>query len=138
MHLSRNTAEGFFARAPGVHQVQQDTGRLLLSPFFSLIWRMMHEDWRLKRSIRVFYLLGRCIRQNSWQMFCFFDVSLRLLLESDRYPFLNFHGRVFAPCKNFKVFNALAGLLCLCWFMGILAPFFRVADHRGRNVPSPT
>ncbi len=103
-------AEEFFVRAPGVYRVQQDTGTLFLSPYFGLIWRMICGDWGLWGSIRVFYLLGRYIRQNSWQMFFFLDVMLRPLLGGGRYPCLSFHDRVFGPCTNFAVFNALTGV----------------------------
>jgi len=137
MGLHTVGVEEFFARAPGLYRVQQDTGRLFLSPFFALIWRLMREEWGVWGSIRVFYLLGRYIRQNSWQMFYFFDVSLRPLLGYGRYPFLQFHDRLFAPWTNFKLFNALTGLLCFIWFMGILAPFFRIIDHSWRDVQLP-
>ncbi len=122
-------ADEFFVRAPGVYRAQQDTGRLFLSPFFRLILRMMFEEWGLSGSVRVFYLLGRYIRQNSWQMFFFFDVWLRPLLGSGRYPLLRLHDLVFAPCTRFRVFNVLTGLLCFLWFMGILAPFFWLVER---------
>jgi len=137
MGLHNVGIEEFFSRAPGVYQVQQNAGKLYLSPFFSHIWHMMCEGWGLRESIRVYYLLGRYIRQNSWQMFYFLDVRLRRILGSNRYPFLNFHDRVFAPCTNFKVFNALTGFLCFAWFMGILLPFFWVIDYRWRSTSSP-
>lgn len=133
MGLHSIGAEEFFVRAPGIYNVQQDTGKLFLSPFFGLIWRMMRVDWGFWGSMRVFYLLGRYIRQNSWQMFYFFDIRLRSLLGEGRYPFLNFHDRVVAPCTNVMVFNALVGLLCLLWFMGILAPFFWIIDYQRPN-----
>jgi len=136
MGLHSVGSEDFFARAPGIYQVQQKTGTLFLSPFFGLLWKMMREDWGLRGTIRVFYRLGRYIRQNSWQMFYFFDVSLRSLLGSGRYPFLNFHDRIFAPWTNFKVFNALTGVLCFTWFMGILAPFFWLIDNQGQKYES--
>ena len=123
----------FFVRAPGIYQVQQNTGKLYLSPFFGLIWRMICYDWGIWRSARIFYLLGRYIRQNSWQMFFFIDVLLHNLLGEARYPFLCLHDRVIAPCTNFKVFNALVGIFCFIWFMGILAPFYAVIDFRGQR-----
>jgi rSAM/selenodomain-associated transferase 2/rSAM/selenodomain-associated transferase 1 len=126
----------FFIRAPDVYRAQVDTGRLCLSPFFDLVWRMMCEEWGLKSSLRIFYLLGRYIRQHSWQLFFFIDVCLRPLLGKGRYPFLNFHDRFFAPCTNCKVFNALTGLLCFLWYMGILAPYFRIMDKRNSKVRS--
>lgn len=132
MGLHSIGAEEFFVRAPEVYRAQQDTGTLFLSPFFCLIWRMICDDWGLWGSIRVFYLLGRYIRQNSWQLFFFLDVWLRPLLGTGRYPFLSFHDRLFGPCTNFAVFNALTGVICFVWFMGILAPFFWLVDIRER------
>jgi len=129
MGLHSVGAEEFFVRAPEVYLVQRDTGRLSLSPFFSLVWRMMCDDWGFGGTVRIFHLLGRYIRQNSWQMFFFMDVWLRSSLGAGRYPFLRFHDRVFAPCTNFKVFDVLTGALCFIWFMGIISPLFRLADY---------
>lgn len=130
--------EEFFAHAPKLYQQQQDTSKLYLSPFFSLIYRMMIKDWGVSGSIRVFYLLGRYIRQNSWQMFYFFDVCLYNLMGERNYPLLRFHDRVFEPCTNFSIFNALVGVLCFLWFMMILAPIFRLIEFSGfEPVKSP-
>ena len=125
----------FFERAPGVYQVQQNTGKLFLSPFFGLIWRMMREDWKLWGSVRIFYLLGRYIRQNSWQLFYFMDVCLLPVSGPGNYPLLRFHDRIIAPYTNFPVFNAFTGLLCFLWFMGVLAPLFWIIDYREMNNP---
>lgn len=133
MGLHSVGVEEFFKRVPEVYRVQRDTGKLLMTPFFKLIWRMMREEWGVSGSIRVYYLLGKYIRQNSWQMFYFMDVGLRSFLGPARYPFLNFHDRIFAPCTDFKMFNALTGLLTLLWFMGILAPFFWIRESAGQN-----
>jgi rSAM/selenodomain-associated transferase 2 len=130
MGLHSVGVESFFVRSPELYREQHDTGMLLLSPFFGLIRRMMRDEWGLYGTLRIFYLLGRYIRQNSWQMFFFLDVWLRPLLGAGRYPFLGFHDRLFGPCTNFRVFNAVTGMFCLIWFMGVLSPFFRLADHR--------
>ena len=132
MGLHAVGAEEFFVRAPGVYRLQQDAGTLLLSPFFSLIWRMMFAEWGGAGTLRIFYLLGRYIRQNSWQMFFFIDVLFRSLLGSGRYPFLGFHDRIFWPCTNFKLFDALTGAICFVWFMGVLSPFFWLVDSGER------
>ncbi len=129
MGLYSVDVEEFFVRAPGIYQLQQDTGRLLLSPFFSLLWRMIRDEWGFCGTTRTFYALGRYIRQNSWQMFYFFDIWLRPLTGKERYPCLKFHDRIFAPCTNFKIFDMLTGLLCFIWFMGILSPVFRVIER---------
>jgi len=121
--------ESFFRQAPGVYRTQQETGKLLLSPFFSLLWRMLFTEWGFTVALLTFYRLGRYIRQNSWQMFFFGDVCLRSLLGKGCYPFLHFHDRLFAHCINFRVFNALTGLLCFIWFMWVLAAFFRISDY---------
>ncbi len=133
MGLHSAGVDEFLACAPGVYRTQQDTGRLLLSPFFALIRQMMREKWRVGGTIRVFYLLGRYIRQNSWQMFYFFDIWSRPLLGAGRYPFLRFHDRVFAPCTDFRFFDALAGLLCFVWFMGVLAPYFQFVESKKQS-----
>ena len=130
MGLHSVGVEEFFVRAPGVYKVQKDTGRLLLSPFFSLVRRMICEEWRGIGTMRTFYLLGRYVRQNSWQMFFFLDAWLRPLLGAGRYPFLAFHDRMFGPCTNFRIFNALTGLICFVWYMGILAPLFWMLEYR--------
>lgn len=134
MGLHSTGVDEFLARAPEVYRVQQETGTLLLSPFFALIWLMMRKEWGVTGTCRIFYRLGRYIRQNSWQMFYFFDVWSRPLLGVGRYPFLNFHDRLLVPCTNFKIFDAVTGLLCFAWFMGILSPFFWLVDRRRTNV----
>lgn len=133
MGLHSIGAEEFFVRAPRLYQVQQETGALLLSPFFGLIRRMMVDEWGVVGTLRTFYLFGRYARQNSWQMFFFFDVWLRPLTGAGHYPFLGFHDRVFAPCTNFRIFNAVTGFLCFIWFMAILAPFFWCIESGSTN-----
>lgn len=128
MGLHSVGVEEFFLRAPGVYRLQEETGKLLLSPFFALIRKLICE-WGWSKTIRIFYLLGRYIRQNSWQMFFFFDVGLRSRLGEGRYPFLSFHDRLFWPLTNFKICDAVTGGLCFLWFLGILAPFFWLTDQ---------
>ena len=130
MGLHSVGADEFFVRAPKIYQAQQDTGTLLLTPFFLLIRRMMHDTWGFRGTLRIFHLLGKYIRQNSWQMFFFLDIWLRPLLGGGRDPFLRFHDRIFRPCTNFKILDAVTGIICFIWFMGILFPFFRFADHK--------
>ena len=118
----------FLVRAPGIYRLQGETGRLCLSPFFRLIRTMMAE-WGVGGSLRIFYRLGRYIRQHSWQMFFFIDICLRPRLGAGRYPLLALHDRILAPATNFKLFDALTGLLCFFWYIGILSPFFRLIEN---------
>ncbi len=123
----------FFSRAPQVYRVQHDSGKLLLSPFFGLLWCMVCQEWGLIGSARIFYRLGRYIRENSWQLFFFLDVWCRPLLGTGRYPCLSFYDRRIAPYINLRIVNALAGLLCLVWYLGILAPLFWLLDFQARR-----
>lgn len=123
-------ANDFFTGAPGVYRTQQDTGRLLLSPFFKFIRQLMHDNWGFAGTVKNFYLLGRYINQNSWQLFFFVDVLMRPLLGTGRYPFLKFHDRFCLPCISFKIFDVMVGILCFVWFLGVLAPFFWFMDGR--------
>jgi rSAM/selenodomain-associated transferase 2 len=118
----------FFARAPEIYRLQGETGKLCLSPFFRLI-RSMMAGWGVGGSLRIFYRLGRYIRQNSWQIFFFIDVCLQPQPGRGRSPFLTFHDRIVASRTNFKLLDAVTGLLCFLWFIGILAPFFWLIEH---------
>lgn len=118
----------FFLRAPGVYRVQQETGRLLLSPFFALVWRMIREDWGFAGSVRAFLRLGRYLLDNAWQVFFFLDVCMQPLLGANRSPLLAAYDRFIAPCLRLRLLNGLAGLLCFVWFMGVLAPFFWLSE----------
>jgi rSAM/selenodomain-associated transferase 2 len=118
----------FFVRAPGVYRLQGETGELCLSPFFRLIRTLLSESG-VGGSIRIFYRLGRYIRPHSWQMFFFIDVCLRSRLGAGRYPFLSLHDRVIAPATKCKPFDALTGLLCFFWYLGILAPCFWLTEN---------
>ncbi len=123
----------FFTRAPGVYRVQQETGQLLLSPFFGLLWSLVRRDWGLSGTLRTFYRLGHYIRHNAWQLFFFFDVWLRPQLGLGRYPLLGFYDRLVGPCLDFRLLSALTGLGCFVWYMGILAPFFWLQESLERT-----
>jgi rSAM/selenodomain-associated transferase 2 len=118
----------FFVRAPEVYRLQGESGVLCLSPFFHLIRTLMAE-WGVNGSLRIFYRLGRYIRQHSWQIFFFIDVCLRPQLGAGRYPFLSLHDRIIAPATHCKLGDALTGLLCFLWYIGVLAPFFWLREH---------
>ncbi len=128
-------AAPLFARASGVYRTQHEAGSLLLTPFFRVIRCMMRNEWGLDGTARNFYLLGRYVRQNSWQLFFYLDVALRPTLGAGRNPFLVFHDRVFEPCTDNRAFNALTGILCFVWFMVILAPVFQLLELYVKKQP---
>jgi hypothetical protein len=134
MGLRAVGVEEIFHRAPGIYRVQQDSKTLLLTPYFCLVWRMIRGEWRIRGTARVFYQAGRYTRQNSWQVFFFIDVWLRSWLGNGSYPFLSFHDRVFGHRIRCRVLDALAGIVCFIWFMGMLAPYFWCADHLDKTL----
>ncbi len=129
MGLYSTGVHSFFKRAPHVYRTQQETGKLLLTPFFRIIRQIMREELGFRGSLRAWFHVGRYVRQNSWQMFYFFDIWSRPMLGPDRYPMLYFHDRVFGPLTNFKIFDGITAILCFIWIMGVLTPYFRLREH---------
>ena len=120
----------FFRRAPGVYRLQHETGHLLLSPIFALLWSMVRQDWGLTGTLRVFYRLGHYIRRNAWQPFFFADVWLLGRTGEGSTPCLRLHDRLVAPCLAFPPVDALIGLGCFVWYMGVLAVWFQISERR--------
>ena len=120
--------EAFFDRAPGVYRAQRETGRLRLSPFFALLWSMLRRDWGWAGTVPVFYRLGRYIRQNAWQPFFFGDVWLQPIRGADRFPLLALHDRFIAPILACRPVDAVVGLGCFVWYMGVLSLWFRLTE----------
>lgn len=122
----------FFDRAKNIYLSQDETGYLPLTPYFAAAVKMFIFDLGIAGSIRAWFYIGRYIRQNSWQMFYFFDVLFRFP-EKNReikkgYPFLSFHDRYFWPLTNNTLCDAINTCISFFWFMLVLAPFFLIAD----------
>jgi len=127
MGLYSTGVDEFFNRARQVYQTQDETGHLMLTPFFKIGWEMMRKDLGLWPSIVFWYRIGRYVRQNSWQMFYFFDI----LTHGDaveRYPFLRFHDRYFGPMTGFRICDALTAVASFIWFLLVLGPYFRIVE----------
>ena len=122
----------FLRRAPGVYRLQQETGRLQLSPIFSLLWRMARQDWGFRGTLRVFYRLGGYIRSNAWQLLFFVDVCLLGRSGGDDSPCLRLHDRHVAPLLAWPPVDALVGAVCFLWYMGVLTLWFRVGERRAQ------
>jgi rSAM/selenodomain-associated transferase 2 len=125
----------FLARAPGIYRTQGETGRLLLAPFFAAILDLMRNGWGVGGTVAVFYRIGRYIRQNSWQLFYFLDTIATEAPGRGNYPLLRFHDRFSAPLPGLRLVDAGIGIACFVWFMGVLAPYFRLRD-RGNGISS--
>jgi rSAM/selenodomain-associated transferase 2 len=118
----------FFDRAKNIYLNQSETGYLPLTPYFGAAVKMFVYDLGIAGSIRAWFYVGRYIRQNSWQMFYFFDVLFRFPEKNRGYPFLSFHDTYFWPVTNNTICDAINTLISFFWFMLVLAPFFLVAD----------
>lgn len=118
----------FFARAESIYASQDKTGHLLLKPYFGAAVKMFVYDLGFSGSIRAWFQIGRYIRQNSWQMFYFFDVLLDTLPKSGITPCLEFHDKIFGPATDNVVFDAINTVFSFFWFMLALAPYFCVVD----------
>ncbi len=121
-------SQDFIIRAPGIYRLQRDTGHLRLSPFFALLWSMIRRDWGWAGTPRVFFRLGRYIRQNAWQPFFFVDVWRQPLLGASRHPLLTLHDRYIAPILACRPVDAVVGLGCFVWYMGVLTLWFRLTE----------
>ncbi len=120
----------FFLLAPEAYRLQQDTERLCLTPFFRLIRQMMRHEWGVTGTIKTFYHLGGYIRQNGWQLFFMVDVTLRPVIGPTSPPFLRLYDRILAPLLDLRVLDAAVGLCCFLWYLGLLAPVFRLLEHK--------
>ncbi len=126
----------FFGRAKAIYTTHGETRRLLLKPYFLASIKMFAYDLGLSGSIRAWYSIGRYIRQNSWQMFYFFDVLFRTSKKDNDYPLLNFHDTYVQPIINNPVCDTVNTFLAFFWFMVVLAPYFIIKDSVSPIGPS--
>ena len=128
----------FFERAKAIYASQDKTGYLLLKPYFMAAIKMFVYDLGFSGSIRAWFYIGRYIRQNSWQMFYFFDVLFRTSEKNKEYPFLKFHDKFFWPVTNNHICDAINTLISFFWYMFVLAPYFFVVDTIWPGDSSPS
>jgi rSAM/selenodomain-associated transferase 2 len=118
----------FFNRARTIYATHGETGHLLLKPYFLASIKMFVYDLGLYGSIRAWFYIGRYIRQNSWQMFYFFDVLFRTYEKNKDYPLLKFHDTYFQPIIDNPVGDTVNTFLSFFWFIVVLAPYFIIKD----------
>lgn len=118
----------FFDRTRGLYASHGETGLLQLKPYFLAAIRMFILDLGFFKSLSAWYNIGRYIRQNSWQMFYFFDVLLRTSEKKRTYPLLEFHDRYFWPLTDNPVCDTINTFISFYWFILILAPYFILSD----------
>ncbi|MFH1982734.1 MAG: TIGR04283 family arsenosugar biosynthesis glycosyltransferase [Pseudomonadota bacterium] len=118
----------FFDRAKKIYASQGETGHLRLKPYFKAVATMFIKDLGFFRSFAAWFYIGRYIRQNSWQMFYFFDVLLGTHERTGRYPLLAFHDTCFWPLTDNSLCDAITAMVSFVWFMLVLAPYYTVVD----------
>ena len=118
----------FFNRAQAIYASQAETGYLLLKHYFEAAIKMFVYDLGFFGTLRAWFYIGRYIRQNSWQMFYFFDVLFRTSHTAGTYPFLDFHDKYFWPATDNTVCDVFNTFISFFWFMLILAPYFYIVD----------
>lgn len=128
MALYRTGRMEFFEHAKGIYASHGETESLPLSPYFMAAIKMFVYDLGFLGSINAWFHIGRYIRQNSWQMFYFFDVLFRTYEENQEYPFLKFHDTYFHPITDNPVCDTINTFFSFFWFMMVLAPYFIIKD----------
>jgi len=127
MGLHAAGADEYFARAKEVYATQDATGRLRLGVQLALVRQVLRvAGWR--RACAILFRAGRYTRQNSWQLFYWWDVLLRARLGPGKYPALRFHDRFVWPLTNNRVFDALGGILIAIWFLLALPLAYALID----------
>jgi hypothetical protein len=121
---------GFFKRARNVYRQQKEAEPLLLSPFINIGWQMMREDFDGLGCLRMWGRIGRFVRQNAWHLFFFWDTLQDPVPGAQRHSWLRFYDRHVSRLIDFKVCDAITGLLCFIWFMGVLGPWFYGMEYR--------
>lgn len=127
MGLHAAQAQEWFAGATQVYAEQAQTGRLRVGAWLALTWSVLIAAGP-RRAWQILFAAGRFSRQNSWQLFYWWDALLRPILGPDRYPFLNFHDRVVARITGNVVIDVLATVNISIWFLLVLTPVYFVLD----------
>ena len=115
----------FIEQSPRLYQSQDQTGRLLLTPYFRLFAAIAHRrGWR--GTWRALLNIGRLARYHWWQLFFLFDVALGL----KRRPFLWFYDHCVYPLTANPLGDAITAVMGWVFGMGLLRPYFRIREHK--------
>ena len=124
----------FLTGAPNLYQQQQQSGKLLLLPFFQLIRKML-DELPLRQRWRYWWLAGSYVRDHGWQLFFAVDArrSFRegLPVGSGKTSTLLFFEPVYDLLTDNRAGRLIAVMMLRCWFRLILIWLSRV---EGRDV----
>lgn len=118
----------FFRRTPAIYRAQQETGPLLVTPYFRLLRRLMRELGP-RESLRRWYAVGGYVLGQSWQLFFIADIALRPII-GERLALTRLHDRVVAPLIHHRVGRAVTMLLAFTASMGVIALWCRWRERR--------
>ena len=120
----------FVEQAPSIYSAQDETGRLLLTPYFRTFGKIarargLRGTWQALKNI------GHLSRLHWWQCFFYFDNVLKL----KKRPFLRSYDRVIYPLTANIIGDRLSA--CLAWVVGmwLLRPYFRLREHSALKPP---
>ena len=119
----------FFQCAPQVYRTQNETERLLVTPFLRLIWRLWRQRG-IKQCGRDWLQLSRFVGQNIWQMFFFLDVLARSWLGPKRYPCTVIFDRLVQYWPRWRIWNAIFAVLVFIVVVFVIQPCLRLAENK--------
>ena len=83
---------------------------------------------RGRAKLLAWYRIGGYIRQNIWQLFFYWDVTLNSGKRRSRHPCLDFYERRMAPCLANPLVDSVLGLSCLLWIFAAMAPYYGLTE----------
>jgi len=118
----------FFNAAADAYKRQNDSQQLDMLPFLRIIHRtMLASGWR--QAIRYWYLTGRYIVHNAWQIAFQFDCRRDYRAQCDAHQVTPRHlsrfDRWIAPWMLSAPFYALCAGLTFCWFYSLFLVYRR-------------
>ena len=123
----------FFEKAPQVYANQDQTHKLMLTPFFEVIWGVLKNDYSFWERVKIWFRFGRYVHHHDWQLFHWLDTILgtRFWLKTfDKY--LVYISRIF-------IWDLIVTVLAYFWFRLVLTTYFKL-NERGvfmaKNVTS--
>jgi rSAM/selenodomain-associated transferase 2 len=124
MHAAEE--RGFLQKTPTLYRVQDDTKKLLLTPYFSAL-KQYFASRSLRKRIRAWLRIGDFVVKQTWQAGFILDVSLRRILRGRR-PFSFACDKLISPFLQ-RTGHIWAALFTHVALFYILRPLFRVWER---------
>lgn len=126
--------DAFFERAPDVYRQQAHSTRLLLTPYFRLLRRLMCELGP-RRSLLHWVGVGRFILGESWQPCYLLDVRRYGEAAAGKHPALDFHDRYLAPLLHHRPMAIATALAAFLVVMGPMTAWYRWRERGALKPP---